>query len=45
MTNSNSAAPTISLLTCSFRGDLEACRILCDSVDRFVPPEIEVPPL
>lgn len=34
-------APTALLSTCSFRGDLELCRELCESVDRFVPPEIE----
>ena len=30
----------VSLITCSFRGDLEVCRLLCDSIDRFVPAEI-----
>lgn len=34
------SADDISLLTCSFRGDLEACRILCESIDRFVPREM-----
>jgi hypothetical protein len=34
-------ALTALLSTCSFRGDFEACRMLCDSVDRFVPPQIE----
>ncbi|GLK81893.1 DUF6492 family protein [Methylopila turkensis] len=29
------------LSTCSFRGDVEACRALCESVDRFVPEAIE----
>ncbi|GLK68819.1 DUF6492 family protein [Hansschlegelia plantiphila] len=32
---------TARLSTCSFRGDFEACRALCDSVDRFVAEEIE----
>lgn len=29
-----------SLVTCSFSGDLDVCRMLCDSVDRFVPETI-----
>jgi len=29
-----------SLITCSFSGDLELCRLLCQSIDRFVPQEI-----
>ena len=29
-----------SLITCSFSGDLEICRLLCRSIDRFVPEEI-----
>lgn len=29
-----------NLVTCSFRGDLEVCRMLCESVDRFVPETI-----
>lgn len=29
-----------SLVTCSFAGDLDVCRLLCDSVDRFVPETI-----
>jgi hypothetical protein len=28
-------------MTCSFRGDFEVCRLLCDSVNRFVPDTIE----
>ena len=32
--------PAITLLTCSFSGDLEMCRLLCESVDRFVPENI-----
>jgi hypothetical protein len=28
-------------MTCSFRGDFEICRMLCDSVTRFVPNTIE----
>jgi hypothetical protein len=32
---------TARLSTCSFRGDFEACRALCESVDRFVPETIE----
>jgi hypothetical protein len=28
-------------MTCSFRGDFEICRMLCDSVNRFVPNTIE----
>lgn len=37
------ADPTLTALlaTCSFRGDFEVCKALCESVDRFVPPEIE----
>jgi hypothetical protein len=30
-------APSVALITLSFRGDLELCRLLCDSVDRHVP--------
>ena len=26
-----------TIITCSFRDDLDSCRMLCDSVDRFVP--------
>jgi len=29
-----------SILTLSFRGDFETCRLLCESVDRFVPESI-----
>ena len=32
---------TARLSTCSFRGDFEAARALCESVDRFVTEEIE----
>jgi hypothetical protein len=32
--------PDVNLITCSFRGDLEVCRMLCASVDRFVPATI-----
>jgi hypothetical protein len=32
--------PPANLITCSFRGDLEVCRMLCASVDRFVPETI-----
>ena len=28
--------PTVALVTSSYRGDLERCRLLCDSIDRFV---------
>jgi len=28
------------LITCSFSGDLDVCRLLCESVDRFVPEAI-----
>lgn len=28
--------PSIALVTSSWRGDLERCRLLCDSIDRFV---------
>ncbi|WP_020179867.1 DUF6492 family protein [Methylopila sp. M107] len=31
---------TALLSTCSFRGDFDACKVLCESVDRFVSPEI-----
>ncbi len=30
----------VSLLTLSFRGDLEICRLLCETADRFVDPQI-----
>lgn len=29
-----------NLITCSFRGDLDVCRMLCESIDRFVPETI-----
>lgn len=31
---------TASLVTCSYSGDLDVCRLLCESVDRFVPADI-----
>lgn len=31
---------TASLITCSFRGDLEVCRLLCETIDRFAPPDM-----
>jgi hypothetical protein len=34
-------ALTTSLVTCSFRGDFDVCRLLCESIDRFVPESIE----
>lgn len=37
----NAADLSVSILTCSFRGDFEYCKILCESVDRFVPDDIE----
>jgi hypothetical protein len=33
-------ARTASIITCSFRGDFETCRLLCESIDRFVPDTI-----
>jgi hypothetical protein len=33
-------ALTASLVTCSYSGDFEACRLLCESVDRYVPDTI-----
>lgn len=30
----------VSLVTCSFRGDLEVCRLLCETIDRFAPPDM-----
>ncbi len=33
--------PSVSILTLSFRGDFELCRLLCESVDTFVPGTIE----
>jgi hypothetical protein len=35
------ANPSIALLTMSFRGDLELCRLLCETVDMFVPAAFE----
>ncbi|WP_029076858.1 DUF6492 family protein [Kaistia adipata] len=32
--------PEANLITCSFRGDLDVCRMLCESIDRFVPETI-----
>lgn len=32
---------TLEIITCSYRPDLERCRRLCASVDRFVPAEIQ----
>jgi len=29
--------PSIGILTCSYRGDAEACRLLCRTIDRFAP--------
>jgi len=36
-----SASPSVAIVTASFRGDLELCRLLCETVDRFVAPNIE----
>ncbi|PZQ11918.1 MAG: hypothetical protein DI565_17205 [Ancylobacter novellus] len=36
-----SARLSVRLSTCSFRGDFESCRTLCESVDRFVDGSIE----
>ena len=30
-----------TLITCSFRGDLEVCRLLCQSIDRYASDEFE----
>lgn len=32
--------PTVELLTLSYSGDFEVCRLLCQSMDRFVPADI-----
>lgn len=32
--------PKVTLLTCSFRGDFDLCKMMCESVDRFVPGQI-----
>ncbi len=34
------ALPRAELITCSFSGDLDVCRLLCRSIDRYVAPEI-----
>ncbi|MDP4593246.1 MAG: DUF6492 family protein [Beijerinckiaceae bacterium] len=34
------AGLTISLVTCSFSGDLDICKLLCESVNRFVSADI-----
>lgn len=36
----NDTALAATILTCSFRGDYELCEMLCESVDRFVSPQI-----
>lgn len=36
-----SACRRTAVVTASFRGDLALCRLLCESVDRFVSPSIE----
>lgn len=33
-------AHSVELLTISYRGDFDACTVLCDSVDRFVPESV-----
>lgn len=33
--------PSAALLTLSFSGDHDRCRVLCETVDRFVPSEVE----
>ena len=33
-------ALSASLVTCSFRGDLEVCRLLCETIDRFAPTDM-----
>ena len=38
--SATSEALTASLVTCSFRGDLEVCRLLCETIDRFAPPNM-----
>ncbi len=35
------SAPFATLITCSFSGDFEVCRLLCESADRFVPDGFE----
>lgn len=38
----NAGAQTLSasLVTCSFRGDLDVCRLLCETIDRFAPADM-----
>lgn len=36
----SAAQSTAELITCSYSGDLESCRLLCESVDRFASPQI-----
>jgi len=40
MSDANGDAKRATLITKSFRGDFDACKILCESVDRFVPETI-----
>ena len=46
--SSTAATRSVLLVTCSYRGDISACRALCESVDRWVDEHIEhlivVPP-
>lgn len=35
-----STNPTVEILTLSYRGDFEVCRLLCESVDRFLPDNV-----
>jgi len=35
-----SDALSASLVTCSFRGDLDVCRLLCETIDRFAPADM-----
>ena len=35
-----SDALSASLVTCSFRGDLDVCRLLCETIDRFAPQDM-----
>ena len=41
LTSSDASNAATSLLTLSFRGDYELCQLLCDTVDRFVPPDLD----
>lgn len=34
------SALSASLVTCSFRGDLDVCRLLCETIDRFTPADM-----